>query len=316
MKPMLKPKIVVVDDEPLLLESMAEYLSDEYHVVECSSGYEAISAVSEDVHCVVLDIKMRGKDGFETYEEIRNKFPYLPIIFHTAFQNLKDPYDVINTHRPFGYVLKTTGLKQLQATVNSAVDYYSQILTNRRLVHGLNAANRKLNVLLESTLELASARDRLEVAAKAAIFIARGLSITDKQVATIFTPGNSRTEGPQFQKFRIYTADSTAKGGHFRVIEALEVDLVETGSMDPGRVEAFFGSRVRGPWLDRGDLYVPLNGLTNRVGVLMLEDTGLPILSTEGEELVRAFATSISIVMEHWDYLEENINLKMLAEAS
>ena len=63
-----KPRILVVDDEAAMRESLTDWLmEDDYEVSQASSGEEAVSMVKEkDFDVVLLDLKMPGMDGLET----------------------------------------------------------------------------------------------------------------------------------------------------------------------------------------------------------------------------------------------------------
>lgn len=138
------PRVVVIDDEKEMRLALESVLGDKYDVVTCAGGDEGIAAVDKRTHAVLLDIKMRGKDGFETFLEIKKRKPELPIIFHSAYQDIKDPYDVMNYYRPFGYIQKGKGDVELLDTLASAVDYYRQIMLNERLIAQLKESNAKL----------------------------------------------------------------------------------------------------------------------------------------------------------------------------
>ncbi|MBE9504454.1 MAG: response regulator, partial [Proteobacteria bacterium] len=63
---MEKQIILLVDDEPVLLESTAEYLSKEFHVHLASNGAEAWEILNkENIDCLVTDINMPVMNGFE-----------------------------------------------------------------------------------------------------------------------------------------------------------------------------------------------------------------------------------------------------------
>lgn len=100
-----QPTILIIDDDEGILETLQLALKGSFDVIACASGTEGIEALTPNVSVVILDIKMKGKDGFETYVEIKRKHD-IPIIFHSAYQNIRDPYEVLNTFRPFGYVFK------------------------------------------------------------------------------------------------------------------------------------------------------------------------------------------------------------------
>lgn len=81
-------KVLVVDDEPDVLEFLSYNLKKEgFLVFTASNGKEGLSlAIKERPHLVILDVMMPGMDGIETCSEIR-KQPFLSdtiVIFLTA----------------------------------------------------------------------------------------------------------------------------------------------------------------------------------------------------------------------------------------
>ena len=100
-----KEKILLVDDNQLLLEEMTEIISQEFEVVGCTNPFKVMEILDETFRAVVLDVRMDGKNGFEVCEDINREFN-LPVIFYTAFQNEQSFIDIINNYRPFGYLQK------------------------------------------------------------------------------------------------------------------------------------------------------------------------------------------------------------------
>jgi signal transduction histidine kinase/YesN/AraC family two-component response regulator/HPt (histidine-containing phosphotransfer) domain-containing protein len=160
-----QPTVMVIDDDENIRETLQLALKGLFHVITCASGDEGIEALSPNVSAVVLDIKMKGKDGFETYAEIRQKYSNLPIIFHSAYQDVRDPIDILNTFRPFGYVFKGSDLGQLTDTLHNAVDYSRIRCENERLGEELQLLNASLEGQVEErTMELDKRADELEQA--------------------------------------------------------------------------------------------------------------------------------------------------------
>ncbi len=81
-----KKNVLVVDDEQdlrLLLKSNLE--KQQFRVFEAEDGIEALEIVDKkEIDCVVLDIMMPGKDGYDVCREIRKDGYKMPIIFLTA----------------------------------------------------------------------------------------------------------------------------------------------------------------------------------------------------------------------------------------
>lgn len=143
MKPEARPVVLVVDDDPTMRESLDFVLKDRYEVLSCASAKDGLAALREDVCVVVLDVKLRGNDGFWACDEIRKREPDMPIIFYSAYQDLKDPYDIINQHRPFGYIVKGTDLEILLNRIDMAVRIRKLLLENRRLLAALQGQKHR-----------------------------------------------------------------------------------------------------------------------------------------------------------------------------
>ena len=132
--------ILVIDDDKSSRSSLALTLSDKFEVITCASAKEGVAAVHEDICAVILDVRMPEQDGFWACDEIRRIVPDMPIIFYSAYQNAKDPIDIINDHRPFAYVVKDGDLQRLLRLVTTAVSIQSVIVKNRKLLARLQAA--------------------------------------------------------------------------------------------------------------------------------------------------------------------------------
>ena len=138
----LKPSILIIDTDIKMQESLQSALGKKYNLILCSDAKEGISKVDPSVFCVILDVKVNGQNGFETFVEIKKKFLYLPIIFHSAYQDAKNPYEIMNEFRPFGYTVKEGENRELLDTLAVAVVYYLQINKNILLIKQLQKKNQ------------------------------------------------------------------------------------------------------------------------------------------------------------------------------
>ncbi len=80
------PRVLIVDDEANIRQSLADILSDEGHEVDMtSSGEEAVEAVKKrPPDLVLLDIWLPGIDGMETLKRIKAQREDLPVIMITG----------------------------------------------------------------------------------------------------------------------------------------------------------------------------------------------------------------------------------------
>ncbi|MCA1733273.1 MAG: response regulator, partial [Acidobacteria bacterium] len=115
--------ILVVDDEPVMRESLAAWLiEDGYSVDTASAGKEAISrSVDKDYAIYFIDLKMPpGIDGIETMMEIRKLRPEASVIIMTAYATV----DTAITAMKEGaqeYVVKPCNLAEISLLVERII---------------------------------------------------------------------------------------------------------------------------------------------------------------------------------------------------
>jgi len=88
-----RPKILVVDDEPMNVDLLEAHLSIDYDVVTASSGEDAIEEVkTRKPDLILLDIMMPGMDGYEVSKLLKSDpdAQFIPIILVTARSEVSD----------------------------------------------------------------------------------------------------------------------------------------------------------------------------------------------------------------------------------
>jgi len=78
--------ILVADDEEYIRESIKDYLEEFDFIVEAAEdGQNAIElAKNNPFSLCILDIRMPGMNGIETYLEIRKSCPEIKVLFFTG----------------------------------------------------------------------------------------------------------------------------------------------------------------------------------------------------------------------------------------
>jgi two-component system response regulator AdeR len=87
-----QPTVLVVEDEPPLIEIYARWLESEYEVRTAQNGSEALEQIDEDVDVALLDRLMPGMSGDEVLAEIRNLAPDCRVAMVTA---VEPDFDII-----------------------------------------------------------------------------------------------------------------------------------------------------------------------------------------------------------------------------
>ena len=113
-------RILIVDDERNVHYSFQRVLGSQYEVVSAFSGEEALQKIPDPaLRLVLLDVRMPGKDGLDTLQEIKRLRPELPVIMMTAFATAETAIRA-TTLDADDYLVKpfdVDGLKQLIADI-------------------------------------------------------------------------------------------------------------------------------------------------------------------------------------------------------
>lgn len=122
-------KILIVDDEPDIIEMLSDYFSIKgYDIVSASNGNEVFDIINNDFDLILLDINMPNMSGIEVCEKIRS-FVSCPIIFLTAKTEEKD---IIKGLEVGGddYITKPFSLSQLNARISAHIRREKRIVAN------------------------------------------------------------------------------------------------------------------------------------------------------------------------------------------
>lgn len=79
----MRQKLLIVDDEPGIVDMMKSYFTPRYDVLAAYNGSEALGKVSSEPDLILLDINMPGMDGLDVCRKIR-EYVGCPILFLTA----------------------------------------------------------------------------------------------------------------------------------------------------------------------------------------------------------------------------------------
>lgn len=84
-------KLLIVEDNVDLLESMKKILSDEFEVESATDGEEGLFLAFQNIYdAIILDVMLPGMDGFEILRKLRDDRIMTPVLFVTAKDALED----------------------------------------------------------------------------------------------------------------------------------------------------------------------------------------------------------------------------------
>jgi DNA-binding NtrC family response regulator len=107
-------KLMLVDDEERFLETTKKLLSRKgYAVLTATSGSEALDKlITENVHVVILDVKMPGMDGVTTLKAIKSHYPLVEVIMLTGHATVESAVDGLKSGAT-DYLMKPADLDEL-----------------------------------------------------------------------------------------------------------------------------------------------------------------------------------------------------------
>jgi len=118
------PSILIVDDEPSILQSLSGLLSDEgFEVITASNGYEALKIIdAESPDLVLLDIWMQGIDGIDTLKEIKKNDPFVQVIIITGHGTIETAITATKLGA-FDLIEKPLSIDRVIVSIDNALNF-------------------------------------------------------------------------------------------------------------------------------------------------------------------------------------------------
>ena len=116
---MLQPNVLIVDDEPEFLETVAERLANRGFSVDTAlNGAQALDKIDSQIFdAIVLDLMMPEIDGMETLKRALKKKPDLQIILLTGHATLQTGIEAIKLGA-LDFLEKPADIDLLAAKIN------------------------------------------------------------------------------------------------------------------------------------------------------------------------------------------------------
>ncbi|HET9531585.1 MAG TPA: sigma-54 dependent transcriptional regulator [Blastocatellia bacterium] len=137
-----KARIMIVDDERVVRESLGNWFRDEgYNVELAQSAEEAVGKIANASFDVfLLDIRMPGTDGLELQRRVRELQPDATVIIMTAYASVETAVEAMK-QGAYDYVVKPFDPDDLEHTVRNAVERKMLVTENRHLRDKIDEIN-------------------------------------------------------------------------------------------------------------------------------------------------------------------------------
>jgi diguanylate cyclase (GGDEF)-like protein len=155
-----KCSLLVVDDEPYILTTLASLLSESYVVLTANTPEAAQALFAQrDIDLILTDQRMPRMSGVQLLEWVRQHHPRTVRLLMTGFAEPEEAVEAINRAQVFRYLFKPWRAEELQEVLASAARTFRLERANEQLRHELRTRNRELE---QRTRELEEANFDLD----------------------------------------------------------------------------------------------------------------------------------------------------------
>ncbi len=135
----LKSRILLVDDDRIIVDSLGEFLRLEGYEVDGACGVdEAVAALDEkSYHLVITDVNMPRADGFELLRTLHDRWPEIVSIVITGYGTIESAVEAIKMGA-YDYLTKPLSDDEIRLVVQRAIQQQSLIRENRTLKQQLD----------------------------------------------------------------------------------------------------------------------------------------------------------------------------------
>jgi CheY-like chemotaxis protein len=151
MKTPPRPRILIVDDEEAILETMTFTFEDDYEVLTATNAPDALRLLDAKapVAAVITDQRMPDMTGVEFLAQVYERHPNATRIILTGFADGDAIVKAINQGHVYAYVSKPWEPEELKQLVHRGVELHRLREQNDRLLEDL----RQANVFLEAAID-------------------------------------------------------------------------------------------------------------------------------------------------------------------
>jgi two-component system, NtrC family, nitrogen regulation response regulator NtrX len=154
--------ILLVDDEPQILQALSGLLQDEdFEVLTAPDGEAALRKVREELpDLVLLDIALPGKDGLEILKDLKDQHPTLPVIMLSAYGSVENAVKATRLGA-YDFIEKPPHADKILLSVRNALEMARLSEENRRL----RQQAAPVREIIGNSMAIQQVRDKLRLVA-------------------------------------------------------------------------------------------------------------------------------------------------------
>src|SRR5690554_441072 len=139
-------KLLIIDDDHLVRQSIATYLEDSgFEVVQVADGCSGLAAIGNaPPDLVITDLRMPDLDGLQVLQQLHERLPDLPVIVISGAGVVNDVVTALRLGARDYLVKPIIDMEMLVHSVRKALDHSDLVIQNQRYRDKLVQANRGL----------------------------------------------------------------------------------------------------------------------------------------------------------------------------
>ncbi len=139
--------LLIVDDEPDVLDSLKYLFHRTYRVLTAESGAAALEILKvNDVHVILSDQRMPGMTGDAFLAIVRRLYPDSIRMIFTGYADLDSVVRAVNEGHIFRYIVKPWDATEIECVIGQALDQYELLAERKRLIAELQTINAQLSL--------------------------------------------------------------------------------------------------------------------------------------------------------------------------
>jgi response regulator RpfG family c-di-GMP phosphodiesterase len=148
-------KILLVDDDPNILDGYKRNLRKKFDIDVALSGADALKMAAENgpFAVIVSDLRMPGMDGIEFLSSVRKLVPDTVRMMLSGNADMNDSIEAVNEGNVFRFLTKPCSVEKMSTFLDAGVEQYNLIKAEKDLLEGTLKGSVKV---LVDILSLAS----------------------------------------------------------------------------------------------------------------------------------------------------------------
>jgi DNA-binding NtrC family response regulator len=176
-------KILVVDDEAIIRDSLQDWLSDAgYLVLTAESGAQALGLIEKETPGIaIVDLVMPGMDGIELLKKAKEISPGIEVIIFTAYASIPTAIEAMK-QGAYDYVEKPFSPERVELLIKKLVEHRRLVEENISLHEKLDQRYRFEDIITKSA-QMQKVIELIKIVAKSnATVLITGESGTGKEL--------------------------------------------------------------------------------------------------------------------------------------